>query len=54
MINFKAKEHILKSFLELVEFDRLKVERWQVPGINFKINQTIVPTFSVNLTSIQN
>jgi hypothetical protein len=52
MVNIKAKESYLKAFLDLVEFDKKMKERWNVPGIYFKINKQIIPTYELNLDSL--
>jgi hypothetical protein len=49
MVNLKAKEHHLKRFFEVTEFDKLRKEKWERPGFYFKVNQQVIPTNSISL-----
>ena len=52
MVNIKAKDHHLRRFLEVTEFDKLRVEKWERPGFYFKINQQVIPTFEIALGNL--
>jgi hypothetical protein len=39
MINIKAKDFEVSRFLDLVEFEKVKKERWERPGFYFKVNK---------------
>jgi hypothetical protein len=54
VVNLKAKEHQLKRFLELTQFEKLRKERWEKPGFYFRFNTQIIPTFSVQIDNESN
>ena len=54
MINLKAKDHIMNAFLDLVEFEKLRKERWEKLGFYFKINKNVIPSFEVQIDQEEN